>query len=320
MMNRATPLLEQTKQIILEALAALEGADGPAARWVCKEPRPRIGRIPAIVSSAYGGGDAEARGEALVRSGAALELLYHSAAVFDDIQDQSESRGGRRSAWSVHGTGQAINIGVRLLAAANLAIVASEGALPDSLRLEAAEALDLAVGELSRGQWQDLSADRPDLTDCLTCARKKTGELIAVALQLGGIAAGIATERKGLLMEAGRRLGEALQLHDDLEDLLEEDGACEPAWTSVTAALFPQLPIEEQTRLLAALDAADAQTFSRIQLHHGAAQIAMALADVSVIHARKLFREAGLPNAIVDALLEELRLKSASVSVEGTIL
>jgi geranylgeranyl pyrophosphate synthase len=242
----------------------------------------------------------------LVPVGAAVELLYHSATIFDDIQDSSEARYGLPAAWKLYGKERAINIGIWLLSASNLIVTSSR--MPSDITVLAVAAVNRAVGNMTRGQWSDLSLERPDLQQCLELSGRKTGALIAAGLHLGAIAARVPIDRHPIWLDAGYRLGEALQLHDDLEDLIDRFAAGGPRWTSAVAAVYPHLREEVKRELDNAMARSDARQFTAILADHGASQMLFSLSAASAAAARKLLGHAGLQKQAIDSLYNILGL------------
>ncbi|WP_158301825.1 polyprenyl synthetase family protein [Paenibacillus mesophilus] len=302
--NKEEALNEAILRTMLEALNELEGEDGPSACWVKAVPRPQVGLLPSFLYGCLTNGQRDE--EVLVRAGAAVELLYHSATIFDDIQDSSEARYGLPASWKLYGKERAINIGIWLLSAANL-IVTGPG-MPADIAVPAVAAVSRAVGNMTRGQWSDLSLARPDLQQCMALSGRKTGALIAAGLHLGAIAAKVPSDRHAVLLDAGFRLGEALQLHDDLEDLIDRFAAGGPRWTSAAAAVYPHLPDEAKHELDNAMARADARQFTAILADHGASQMVFSISAASAAAARKLLGYAGLSKRSVDSLYTLLGL------------
>lgn len=90
-------------------------------------------------------------------------------------------------------------------------------ALPDPIT--AARVLTEAALDLCAGQSQDLAFERSDtvtLQECVRMAEGKTGALLGVACELGGLSAGADPEAARRYRTFGRHLGVAFQLVDDL--------------------------------------------------------------------------------------------------------
>jgi geranylgeranyl diphosphate synthase type I len=140
----------------------------------------------------------------------AVELVHNFSLLHDDVMDGDLTRRHRPTAWAVFGVGPAVLAGDALL---TLAL--------DLLRPHhtAAPALAAAVQELIDGQFADLAfEERADvaLDECLAMADAKTAALLGCSTALGAILAGAPPEQVRMLERAGRELGLAFQIVDDL--------------------------------------------------------------------------------------------------------
>jgi len=150
----------------------------------------------------------------------AVELVHNFSLIHDDIQDRDRERHGRPTVWSVWGEAQAINAGDALLALARLALLRlhDEG-LPPSTVVEAARALDQGTLEMVEGQVMDLAfegADRIAQDEYMTMVSRKTGALFDCSLVIGSLAGGCEMPAAEALGRAGRLLGSAFQIRDDM--------------------------------------------------------------------------------------------------------
>jgi geranylgeranyl diphosphate synthase type II len=113
----------------------------------------------------------------------------------------------------------------------SMRIVAVAPALAPATCAQAVQVLSTAIGPagLVRGQYRDLHEDGAARTVSAAAEAnaQKTGVLFAAAMELGAIAAH-APPAVPLLRRAAFALGQAFQLHDDLEDMLPEAGVCAP--------------------------------------------------------------------------------------------
>ncbi len=222
-----TPLADAA----LADLLAAAGADGvPAAVWerALHGParaflaRPGKAFRARLVEAgwALSGGAPAGPPPAL---GAAIELLHAGSLIVDDVQDDSATRRGAPALHLLVGAPLAVNTGgwmyfraLELLGEAPLPPAAAATLLPRVARTLAdchrGQALDLAtrVFDLDR-------ADVPAVVAATTAL--KTGALMALAAQLGALAAGAPPALVAALATAGRDLGVALQMLDDLGGL-----------------------------------------------------------------------------------------------------
>ncbi|GAA1605265.1 polyprenyl synthetase family protein [Leucobacter chromiireducens] len=150
---------------------------------------------------------------ALVEIGAAIELLHTSSLVHDDIIDASSQRRGEPTLHLATSAGTAILVGDSLLG------LVFQSASHQSA--EAASRLSAAYLALNEGQLLEESLGwAPDrLQDIERYCVLKTGALFGVAFALAGHVAGLPDHETDRLDEAGRLLGLAFQLHDDILDI-----------------------------------------------------------------------------------------------------
>lgn len=184
---------------------------------------------------AFGGGAAEA--DAALRVGAALELIQTCALVHDDVMDGSRMRRGRLA---VHadiaaqyadevpqaragrfGEAAAILAGDLALAWADDVVAATETA-PDTARA-VRELWSVMRTEMVAGQYLDVQGEATSsrsLTRAVRAACLKSA-LYSVErpLALGAALAGADAARTEVLCSAGRCVGIAFQLRDDLADV-----------------------------------------------------------------------------------------------------
>lgn len=151
---------------------------------------------------------------------AAIEMLHNFSLVHDDVQDKDRERRHRPTVWALWGPEQAINAGDALhgLAVHFLLALDEEGFAPEVVH-EGCRGLTGATLEMIEGQALDLSFEgRFDLgvDDYLEMISKKTGALMACALKIGGLLGRADEGALAALSEAGRNLGLAFQIRDDL--------------------------------------------------------------------------------------------------------
>jgi geranylgeranyl diphosphate synthase, type I len=201
-----------------EMLQALNGTGG-------KRIRPSMAYWGWV---AAGGRDDEQSEAAVVRAGAALELLHIFALIHDDVMDESDSRRGQPSVHTLAAQlhlhagargdarhfGESIAVLVGDLAHAEADHLVTE--LPRPMR----QIWRLLVVELVHGQSRDLTgsaAGRRDLDHARRVARMKSGRYtVQRPLELGAAAAGAPAEVRSALLDYGEEVGEAFALRDDL--------------------------------------------------------------------------------------------------------
>ena len=156
----------------------------------------------------------------------AVELVHAYSLVHDDLpaMDDDELRRGRPTVHVVYGEALAILTGDALLTEAFR--VASAGAR--EVGIDAAQALELVArlaraagaGGMVGGQVADLAAEHAvaDRTLVESIHRRKTGALIAAAVEAGAVAGGATGARRAALADYGATLGLAFQVADDILD------------------------------------------------------------------------------------------------------
>ena len=151
---------------------------------------------------------------------AALELTHNFSLVHDDIQDGDRERRHRPTVWAVWGAGQAINAGDSLATLARLVLLRlAEAGLEPAAVVRACRILDEACLAMIEGQCLDLEFEeraQVSLDEYLEMIEKKSGALFGAALHLGALTAGADEALGARFGRAGRLLGTAFQVRDDL--------------------------------------------------------------------------------------------------------
>lgn len=164
-----------------------------------------------------------------VTAAAAIELIHTYSLVHDDLpcMDDDDFRRGKPTVHKQYNEGIAVLVGDALLTKAFeiLATVAPQhianlvsvlGQAAGSIGMIGGQSLDIGF----EGSVENL--DRLTLLH-----RRKTGALIAVALEMAGILGNASTDQRTALVEFGTHIGLAFQLADDILDAEEdaqEDG------------------------------------------------------------------------------------------------
>ncbi|KOG35193.1 polyprenyl synthetase family protein [Streptomyces resistomycificus] len=186
-----------------------------------------VGGGPAVASGGKGvrqalavlGAEAAgAPGRAGVPAAVAVELVHTFSLLHDDIMDGDAARRRRPTVWKAYGTGPAVLAGDGLFALA-VETLAGTSAGPAALRL-----LSASLGDLVRGQADDLlfatrpwaGARRVRPGEYLAMAEHKTGALLGCSAALGAVLGGAPPAVVTGLDRAGRHLGVAFQIVDDV--------------------------------------------------------------------------------------------------------
>jgi geranylgeranyl diphosphate synthase, type I len=153
-------------------------------------------------------------------SATAVELVHNFSLIHDDIEDRSSLRRHRPTLWARWGDARAINAGDALFALAQMAALAQPPGAADGAA--AARLLNEATARLCAGQQRDLEqmgGAAPTLEDYYAMIEGKTAALLAVAAELGALAAGSPAAVRACYGRFGREIGLAFQLQDDLLDV-----------------------------------------------------------------------------------------------------
>ncbi len=167
---------------------------------------------------------------------AAVELIHNFSLLHDDIQDRSQTRRGRETAWTIWGEPQAINAGDALYTLAYLALVRLTPSEADPARtLAALKVLGETCLELTRGQHLDISFESRDevaADEYLDMIAGKTAALLAGSARLGALTSEADETLQSHYEAFGHNLGMAFQILDDVLDIWGD-----PALTGKQAAI-----------------------------------------------------------------------------------
>lgn len=150
---------------------------------------------------------------------AAIELVHNFSLVHDDIQDNSELRRGRKTAWVKWGAPMAINVGDALFVIANQAALSLKEHYPAEMVVRASSLMNDCCLELTQGQFLDMSyEERTDLKidDYWPMIGGKTSALLSVCTQIGALLGYAKEEEIELYRLFGYNLGLAFQVQDDI--------------------------------------------------------------------------------------------------------
>jgi geranylgeranyl diphosphate synthase, type I len=185
---------------------------GPASFDPGKLLRPQL----SLLACRAAGGDPR---QALPLA-AGIQLIHDFSLIHDDIEDNSATRRGRPTVWTLWGMAQGINTGDGMFTIAHLALhrLIEVGA-PAEVALEVLRRFDQMILTICEGQFLDLSFEG-DLTiseaDYLAMISRKTAALVAAAAGLGAIIGGADAATAKALFDFGQNLGLAFQIEDDV--------------------------------------------------------------------------------------------------------
>lgn len=170
--------------------------------------------LVSLVTSASGG-----TWESVIPVAASVELIHNFSLLHDDIQDKSDIRRGRPTAWKKWGVAQAINAGDGLFILANLAMTTLDNFYPAETILAGVRILQETCLNLTRGQHFDISYEaRNDLQveDYWPMISGKTAALLSACTDLGGLFGGADEGTQSVYRDFGHYLGLAFQVQDDI--------------------------------------------------------------------------------------------------------
>jgi len=206
-----------------EALNTLVASDSPATlydsvRYVLAGQGKRLRPLLVMLTAACHGVDPKRA----LPGALATEVFHNFTLVHDDIMDHADTRRGRDTVHIRWDESTAILCGdyLQMLAYDLLAQLET-----DQLR-RILHAFNRMVARLCEGQALDEAFETQvyvTVDDYLHMIACKTGALIELALELGGLIAGVSDKEREHLRTIGHHVGRAFQIQDDLLDLTATD-------------------------------------------------------------------------------------------------
>ncbi|SFR03970.1 geranylgeranyl diphosphate synthase, type I [Lentzea waywayandensis] len=175
----------------------------------------KLTRAALMTAAAQGVG---LRPEDVRSQAAALELLHNSTLIHDDIIDADELRRGRPAAWKVFGASLAILAGDALQALSLQMVVDDPGPGRAEISCAFAEANRLVLAGQSREFTVRLGSGA-GIAEYDRIVEEKTSALLQCALVTPALRAGSPEHVLAALRGAGRHLGLAFQIFNDVEDI-----------------------------------------------------------------------------------------------------
>lgn len=161
---------------------------------------------------------------------AAIEMIHTYSLIHDDLPalDDDDYRRGRKTAHVVYGEDIAILAGDGLLNYAFEVATSAFTMKAGDVRVERAFqvlATKPGIYGMIGGQTADVVSTGKSLTldEILYIHEKKTAALLQCALMIGGILAGLPEEQVKQLEIAGKEIGLAFQIQDDILDLIGDE-------------------------------------------------------------------------------------------------
>ena len=207
---------------------------------------------PALV--ALSGGIYAPPEESLVDVAVVIEMIHLATLVHDDVMDEADVRRARPTLAVRWGNDTAVLVGDCLFAQALQ--LASSFHTTDVCRAVAAATSAVCTGEIMQThQRQCFDLRREDYLEAL---RMKTGELFALACEMGAWLSGGGVEGRKALRAYGLALGTAYQIYDDCLDVFGTEAEAGKSLGTDLARAKPTLPV------LVALERANPQDRKRL--------------------------------------------------------
>jgi geranylgeranyl diphosphate synthase type II len=193
-----------------------------AMRYSVLAPGKRLRPILVIAGAEAVGG----RSDDVLDTACALELIHAYSLIHDDLpaMDDDDYRRGRLTNHKVFGEAMAILAGDALLTLAFRLVAgnAARVAAPAIVGVVVTEVADAAGTDgMVGGQVVDIESEgktiSPEMLDYIHL--HKTAALIRSALRVGALLAGARAEQVEAISQAGRALGLAFQIVDDILDV-----------------------------------------------------------------------------------------------------
>lgn len=176
--------------------------------------------LTCLIHEMYGG-----KNEEIYKLAILSEIIHTGTLMVDDVEDSSLLRRGRPCVYRVFGEGVAINGGCWLYYLSYRLIEKSSLAIEQKMKIY--EMINTEMAKLHVGQGWDIWWGKEknyqflSKENYLQMTEYKTGALISIAMQMGGVLAGVDNNTVKKLSELAVLAGKAYQIKDDILDLLE---------------------------------------------------------------------------------------------------
>jgi len=188
-----------------------------ASRYVMAGGGKRVRSALVLLSCEAIGGKARTA----VNAGAAIELMHNFTLVHDDIMDNARSRRGRPTVHVAWNLNTALLVGDILLGHAYALLLRSDPRVLTGLTASFTRGLL----EVCEGQAMDLEFERREnvrVRDYFAMIERKTGCLLSLACEMGGLLGGGSRRELHALRRFGHYIGRSFQLQDDLLDVVAD--------------------------------------------------------------------------------------------------
>lgn len=211
------------RSIINDRLAYFIKEAGPVAlyepiAYVMESGGKRVRPVLVMLCAEAVGGAAEQA----VGVATAVEILHNFTLVHDDIMDQSPMRRGRPTVHMRWDQGTAILTGDVMFGMALKSLTAEPtDRMDQTVQAFVQGHIDVCEGQALDREFETRASVSTD--DYLDMIARKTGRLIEMAAELGGIVGGGTGGQISALAMFARNVGIAFQIHDDLLDVTAVD-------------------------------------------------------------------------------------------------
>ena len=157
-----------------------------------------------------------------IPAASAIELLHNFTLVHDDIMDQDSLRRGHQTIHTKWSESVAILTGDGLIGLAYRALLNSpQESLNEVMRIFTEGVIRVCEGQAIDKDFEEF--DSVTIEQYFDMIQKKTGELIAVSTEIGGIIGQAEQEYVKALRGFGEVIGRAFQIQDDLLDITSSE-------------------------------------------------------------------------------------------------
>ena len=157
-----------------------------------------------------------------IPAASAIELLHNFTLVHDDIMDQDSLRRGHQTIHTKWSESVAILTGDGLIGLAYRALLNSpQESLQEVMRIFTEGVIRVCEGQAIDKDFEEVASVSID--QYFDMIQKKTGELIAVSTEIGGIIGRADQEYVKALRRFGEAIGRAFQIQDDLLDITSSE-------------------------------------------------------------------------------------------------
>ena len=205
------PFLDRVQQQLAGQVEAFDPEIAPYAKYALANHGKQLrAALTGLAANCAGGWN-----DSAVKAAVIIEMVHLATLLHDDIMDGAELRRSRPTLANKWNNTTAVLVGDCLFA--NALRLAAEFPTTDVCRAVSTATRTVCSGEILQNNHQgNLALDQAEYFKML---RMKTGELFALACELGGSLAGGDPRETGAPREYGMALGTAYQIYDDCLDL-----------------------------------------------------------------------------------------------------